>query len=43
MSKLPPAVRDVIPSTVPPLISTVVTVPKSATVFTAFVQLPLIL
>ena len=34
--------KSVIPLIVPPLISTVVIVPKSATVFPAFVQLPII-
>ncbi len=36
-------VAIVAPSTVPPLISTVVTLPKSAIVFPVFVQLPCIL
>ena len=42
MSKSPPAVKAVIPSIVPPFISTVVTIPKSATVFPALVQFPCI-
>ena len=38
---IPLDVKDEIPSTVPPFISTVVIVPKSATVIPAFVQFPL--